>query len=150
MEHTARMEIYEDLFRSSNLDPFQQTPHSPIPLFTKKELDKAMGQLRQGKAPVGRGTSCEMIKNSCTSILQPSAQPPETMKNTTITVITSSIDLAFPANYRPICTIPMLCTLSRQPPAACSRTRSKTQKLTKQPSLPSRGRASTEATVTQF
>eukprot|EP00959_Pyramimonas_sp_CCMP1952_P049145 1026533-Pyramimonas_sp.AAC.2 len=46
------------------------------------------------------------------TILQSSAPPPASWKNTVLTVIPKSGDLTLPLHYRPIRTLPLLYTLS--------------------------------------
>ena len=95
---------------------------TPIDQFTLQELDTALKQLKNKKAPDKSGIIAEMLKNGgealkhallelYNEIIKPNATPPQQWKRTQITVIYKSGDARQPQNYRPISTIPLLYKL---------------------------------------
>ena len=82
----------------------------------------AIAQLRVEKAKDTTGIMAEMVKSGGTQlhkhllrlyndITKPHAEPPMQWKQTTITIIHKSGDMALPQNYRPIAVIPLLYKL---------------------------------------
>ena len=93
-----------------------------IPPFTARELEHAIGQLKQGKAKDNSGIIAEMLKqggptlrrvllNLYNDVIQPNATTPQNWKQAQIKVLYKSGDARQPQNYRPICVIPLLYKL---------------------------------------
>jgi hypothetical protein len=96
--------------------------NNQVPQFTAKELNRAMSQLKAGKAVDSKGIAAEMLKfggrklkstllDLYNSVLLPNAPTPSTWQHTMIKVLHKSGDRQLPNNYRPIATIPLLYKL---------------------------------------
>ena len=90
--------------------------------FTFKELEKAIDQLKAGKAKDNSGLIAEMIEcggdqltfvllGMYNEILKHDGEPPTTWKKTLITVLYKAGNPEIPSNYRPIACIPLLYKL---------------------------------------
>lgn len=93
-----------------------------IPPFTDDEIEKAIDQLKKGRASDRKGLTAEMVKagkeelksallSLYNDIIKPGTLPPKDWKETIVTVLFKSGDPQLPQNYRPIASIPLLYKL---------------------------------------
>ena len=102
-------EFYENLYNSI-AEPKQFTqPRDNIPPFTMSELNKAISQLKLGKAPDAKGLRAEMLKTGTAELksallhlynttIKLDSPAPGSWKSTIITVIPKAGDLTLPQN----------------------------------------------------
>jgi len=119
-------DFYDDLYATRH---GQTSAHSSdfgdpetIPPFTAGELEEAVRHLRNGRSKDGAGVIAEMIKaggealiavllDLFNQVIAQNGSPPQTWRQTTITVLYKSGNPQLPQNYRPIAMIPLLYKL---------------------------------------
>ena len=113
--------FYESLYSSARATPMatQEVGTQSLEPVSIEELDRALKQVKCGRAHDGAGVAAEMLKyggehlrkavlDLFNEVLKPQNEVPDSWRHTKLLVLFKKGDPALPKNYRPIATLPVL------------------------------------------